>query len=166
MNKPIAIVYTSNTGFTKRYAEMLSKITKLPLYNLDNTEALEKGSPVIFCGWLFASNIKGYKKALKRFSVCAVMGVGLCETGSLTAEVRKTAAIAESIPLFIVQGGMCYDKLKGVNKFMIKMLRKFMTAKKDKTDDEKRMLELVTYGGDYVSEENLAEVIKWYESIV
>jgi len=163
MKKPEAIVYTSNTGFTKRYADMLSEITGLKVYDLADNKELAENTPIIYCGWLFASNIKGYKKAAKRFNICAVVGVGLCETGALLAEVRKAISLPETTPLFTVQGGMYYDRLKGINKFMIKMLRKGMSAKKDKTEDEERMFNLIMNGGDFVSKDNLAKVIDWYE---
>lgn len=163
MTKPTAIVYTSNTGFTKRYSEMLNEILGLPLYDLDNAKDLPENSPVIYCGWLFASSVKGYKKANRKYNICAVVGVGLCETGTLLKEVRNSISLPESTPLFTIQGGMYYDKLKGINKFMIKMLRKFMNSKKDKTPDDEKMLTLIMQGGDYVKKENLNEVIKWYE---
>ena len=34
----MVIVYQSNTGFTKQYAEMLAKAEKLKLYELDEAE--------------------------------------------------------------------------------------------------------------------------------
>ena len=35
-----AIVYTSNTGFTRRYAEMLSRAAAIPAYDLEQRDAL------------------------------------------------------------------------------------------------------------------------------
>ena len=36
--KAQAIVYTSNTGFTKEYARILAEKTTLPLYNLESAQ--------------------------------------------------------------------------------------------------------------------------------
>jgi hypothetical protein len=164
--KPDAIVYTSNTGFTARYAKMLSEETKLPVYTLSEAaKRLPKGTPVIYMGWLFASNVKDYAKAVKRYDICAVCGVGLCTTGSLLNEVRQTAQIPEGLPLFTVQGGMDHTKLKGLNKFMIYALTRLLDAKTQKTADEKATLALLKKGGDYVDKKHLGELLAWYGNI-
>ena len=56
-----------------------------------------------------------------------------------------------------------HSKLHGINKFMIDMLVKMLDSKKDKGEDDIRMLELIKKGGDYVSADNLAEFLGWYE---
>ncbi len=165
MNKPTAIVYTSNTGYTQRYAKMLGEKTGLRVYSLKDIKSLEKGTVIIYLGWLFASSVKGYNKAKKRFDISAVVGIGLGDTGSQIEQVRKAIALDETIPLFTVQGGMDNDKLRGMNKFMIKMLTKSMSAKAERSDDENRMLDLIINGGDYVSEDNLSDVLNWWKNL-
>lgn len=161
-----AIVYTSNTGHTKKYAEILAEKTGLAVYNLEkDTKLLPKGSDVIFLGWLFVSSIKGYKKAKRLYNVKAVCGVGLCDTGCMLEEVRKAIKLPKYIPLFTVQGGINKPKLKGINKFMIDMLIKMMESKDEKSDDDKRMLELLNNDCDYVCEENLKDLISWYNEL-
>ena len=115
-----AIVYVSETGHTKRYAEMLGEKTGLPVYALSEAEkTLPRGTEVIYLGWLFASKIKGYKKAAKRFCICAVCAVGLCDTGTALPETRRANAIPEKLPLFTLQGGMDKTCLGGLHRFMI-----------------------------------------------
>ena len=127
--KPTAIVYTSNTGHTRQYALLLGEQIGLPAYSLDEANAqLSGGSPVIYLGWLHASHVKGYSKASKRFALCAVCGVGLCDTGTLTSEVRRATSIPEDIPLFTLQGGMNRSRLKGMDKLMISMLTRGLAA--------------------------------------
>ena len=158
-----AIVYTSNTGFTARYAEILGRQTGLEVWELSEAvKKLPKGTPIVYLGWLFASNVKGYRKAAKRFQIRAVCGVGLCETGCLLQEVRKAISLPEQTPLFTLQGGMDHSKLRGFNKLMINMLIWALSRQKELTDDKQQMLALIKKGGDYVSEANLAEVLKWY----
>ena len=51
--KTDAVVYTSNTGYTRRYAEMLGEKTGLPVYALSAAKAeLARGSRVIYLGCL------------------------------------------------------------------------------------------------------------------
>ena len=162
--KPKAVVYTSNTGFTERYAKMFGEKTGLAVYSAaEAKEKLEKGSKIIYFGWLMAGNVVDYKKAEKFFDIAAVCGVCLGTTGSQIKAVRKNCRLSENVPAFTVQGGMDHEKLGGGYAFGIKMLTKFMSGKKNRTGDEDAMLELLIRGGDYVSDENLGEIIKWYE---
>ena len=161
--KPTAIVYTSNTGHTRQYALLLGEQIGLPAYYLDEANSqLSGGSPVIYLGWLHASHVKGYSKASKRFALCAVCGVGLCDTGTLTSEVRKATSIPEDIPLFTLQGGIDHSRLKGMDKLMISMLTKGLAAKKQRSAQDERMLELLSGDESFVSPENLSEVLQWY----
>ncbi|MGM9589797.1 MAG: flavodoxin domain-containing protein [Faecousia sp.] len=162
--KPTAIVYTSNTGHTRQYARLLGEEIGIPVYSLEEANAqLSGGSPVIYLGWIHASHVKGYSGAAKRFTVCAVCGVGLCDTGTLISEVRKAASIPADIPLFTLQGGFDRSKLKGMDKLMISMLTKGLAAQKQRSAQDDRMLALLRKDACYVSPENFAEVLQWYK---
>jgi len=160
--KPTAILYVSDSGHTARYAVMLGEKTGLPVYPLQDAKtAIHKGEPVLFLGWLRAGSVVGYKAAARRFSLCAVGAVGLCPTGALLEEVRKTIRLPEEIPLFTIQGGMDRGRLRGINKSMIDMLIKMMRKKKNKTPEEEAMLDMILKGGDFVSEEHLTALLEW-----
>ena len=157
------IVYTSNTGHTAEYSKMLGAKIGLPVYALNEAaKKLQKGTEIIYLGWLFANNIKGYKKATKRYKISAICAVGLCDTGTAVAEVRKANSISEETPLFTMQGGMDKTKLRGINKFMINMLTKGLSSRKERTENDERMLELLTHDKNYVSEENITAFMKWF----
>lgn len=162
--KPTAIVYTSGTGHTRQYARLLGEETGLPVYSLAEAGSrLCGGSPVIYLGWIHASHVKGYSKAAARFTVCAVCGVGLCDTGTLLSEVRKATAVAEDVPLFTLQGGIDRGKLRGMDKLMISMLTKGLASQKQRSAQDDRMLDLLSRDESYVSPENLAAVLQWYK---
>ena len=157
------IVYTSNTGHTAEYSKMLGEKIGLPVYALNEAaKKLQKGTEIIYLGWLFANNIKGYKKATKKYKISAICAVGLCDTGTAVAEVRKANSISEETPLFTMQGGMDKTKLRGINKFMINMLTKGLSSRKERTENDERMLELLTHDKNYVSEENITAFMKWF----
>ena len=161
--KPTAIVYTSGTGHTRQYALLLGEQIGLPPFSLEEANAQLSGdSPVIYLGWIHASHVKGYSKAAKGFAICAVCAVGLCDTGTLTTEVRKATAIPEDIPLFTLQGGMDRSRLKGMDKLMISMLTKGLASQKHRSAQDERMLELLSKDENYVSPENLAGLLQWY----
>ena len=161
--KPYAILCTSNTGHTYQYAHLLGDRLGLSVYSLsDANKQLPKGSPVIYLGWLHASHVKGYAKAARRFDLRAVCAVGLCDTGTLTDQVRKATSIPEGIPLFTLQGGIDRSRLKGMDKLMISMLTKGLASQKQRSAQDERMLELLSKDENYVSPENLARLLQWY----
>ena len=72
----MVIIYHSNTGFTRQYAEMLAKAEKLKAYSADEAPAgLEE--PVFFMGPLMAGHITGLDKTVKKYKVKGVCGVGM-----------------------------------------------------------------------------------------
>ena len=163
--KPTAIVYVSNTGFTARYAALLSGKTGLPAYPLTEAQIrLSKGTPIIYMGWLMAGTGVDCKKAAKHFAIEAVIGVGLGDTGAQDAAARRACRLPADVPVFTMQGGMDHGKLKGGFKVGISILTKVMAAKKNRTPDEDKMLALLVKGGDYVSEQELAAVLAWWQA--
>ena len=164
--KATHIVYTSLTGFTARYAALLSEKTQLPALPLEEAlTRLPQGTPIIYMGWLMAGSVKDCRKAAKHFAIQAVIGVGLGDTGAQDAGARKACKLPADVPVFTVQGGMDHAKLQGGYKVGISILTKVMAAKKNRTPDEDRMVSLLQQGGDYVSEKELAAVLSWYETV-
>jgi hypothetical protein len=161
-----AIVYRSNTGYTKKYAEILAQKTGLPAYELKEAEkALAKGEEIVYLGWLSAGSLVGYKKAAKTWDVKAVCAVGMGgpTSNQLPGIIEKHKI--ESAKAFYLQGGFDIRKLRGIYKFMmvvmIKMAVPSMEKKADKTADDIAALELFRNGGDYVREENLDQILDW-----
>ena len=164
-----AIVYTSNTGSTKRYAELLSQMTGLPAFALgDAKDKLSANAGIIYLGWIMASGVKGYSAAAKRYKIYAVCGVGMGQTGTQTDSVRKKSGISVDIPLFTLQGNFDVKKLHGVYRLMmeimVKTAGKALAEKKDRTPDEDDMLDMMLHGGERVKAENLSAVLDWFSA--
>ena len=99
-----AIIYTSNTGSTAEYAQLLGKELNLPVHSLQQAKnKVLSGSEIIYLGWIMAGGIKGYKEAAKLYKVRAVCGIGMGQTGTQLKEVRDKNAIPQRIPLFTLQ---------------------------------------------------------------
>lgn len=161
--KPIAIVYTSRAGHTRKYARLLGERICLAVYSLEEAAVqLAAGSPVIYMGWIRASRVVGLSGAARRFAVCAVCGVGLCDSGTLVAEVRRASAIPQEVPLFTLQGGIDRSGLKGMDRLMISMLLRGLAAQRQRSPQEERMLELLGRDESYVRAENLDGILQWY----
>lgn len=165
--KPNAIVFTSNTGYTRQYAVLLGQKTGLPVYALDEArEKLAPGNHILYLGWLMAGKVQGYAQAAKRYHVEAVCGVGMGATGSQLSEVRKTSRISEEMPLFTLQGGFDLQRLHGVYRLMMNIMAKTagkgLADKQNRTPEEDDMLDMMLHGGSRVSEEYLTGVLEWY----
>ena len=152
-----AIIYESNTGFTERYAKLLSSKLDIPAYTIaQGKKAVEKGAEVIFMGWVFANKINGLDKAKKQWSVIAAAAVGMNpKTDENTEIVRKANKL--EIPLFYLWGGLDNTKLKGINKMMLGIVRDSLI--KENKPEYADAIEVFKNGGDFVSEENLTELV-------
>ena len=164
-----AMIYTTNTGSTERYARLLARKTGLPAYSLaEAKKQVFAGAEVIYLGWIMAGSVKGYADAAKRYRVRAVCGVGMGQTGTQTDSVRKKTAIPAHIPLFTLQGNFDAKKLHGVYRLMmeimVKTAGKGLAEKSDRTPEEDDMLDMMLHGGERVKVENLSTVLDWYST--
>ena len=164
-----AIIYTTNTGSTERYAKLLAQKTGLPAYSLaDAKDAVSEGAEVIYLGWISAGAVKGYAKAAKRYHIRAVCAVSMGQTGTQAESVRKNSAVPANIPLFTLQGNFNVKKLHGIYRpmmeIMVKTAGKSLAVKKDRTPEEDDMLSMMLHGGERVKQENLSAVLDWYNA--
>lgn len=161
-----AIVYTSGTGATARYAQLLAGQTHLPVYSLrDARSALADGAEILYLGWVMAGSVKGYADAARRYRVRMVCAVGMAATGTQLSEVRKASSIPEETALFTLQGGFHPEKLNAGYRLMMRMMRgvliRQIAEKPERTPADEDMLDLLRHGGDRVSEANLAQPLAW-----
>ena len=165
-----AIIYTTNTGSTAEYAQLLGKELNLPVYSIKQAKnKVSCGSKIIYLGWIMAGEIKGYKRAAKLYKVCAVCGVGMGQTGTQLKEIRDKNAISQRVPLFTLQGNFDVKKLHGMYRFMmnvmVKTAGKQLANKANRTFEEDDMLDMMVNGGKRVSLENLKVVTEWYKNV-
>ena len=164
-----AIIYTTNTGSTERYAKLLAKELGLSAYALaEAKKVIPTGAEIIYFGWIMGGSVKGYSAAAKRYKVCAVCGVGMGLTGTQTGSVREKTEVPENIPLFTLQGNFDVKKLHGVYRpmmeIMVKTVGKALAAKQDRTPEEDDMLDMMMLrGGDRVRFEHLKDILQWYD---
>ena len=90
----ISIVYVSNAGSSKRYAEMLAEKTGYPCYAYsDSNDAV--GTEVIFISWVMAGAVQGISEARVKFGTLkAVVAVGMMKSESQDAALKEKNAIS------------------------------------------------------------------------
>lgn len=160
-----AIIYTSNTGFTRKYAKLLALETGLEAFELGKVPGkISKEDPVIYMGWLKAGRLMGLDKAAKAYHLAAVCAVGLgAQNSAQAAGVQRTYRL--SVPVFYLQGGFDLNKLHGMDRFlmrsMIKMQLPKLEKKKERTPQEEELLSFYKNGGDKVDVKNLRSLLQW-----
>ena len=162
MKKLTAIVYTSHTGFTRRYAGMLARASGIPAYDLSQRRELPApGSAVLYLGWLCAGRIQGLSQARRRWEVRAICAVGLAPMPPEGVDGLAAAHRLGGIPLFYLRGGYAPGRVRGVYRLMMRPML-HMTAKSQ--EPEQRVLHTVLLqGGDFTSEKQLSPVLTWLE---
>lgn len=187
----ITVVYTSNTGFTAQYAELLAARIGTSAIPLDEArKKLARGSNVVYLGWIRSDRIMGCEDARRFFTVLAIGAVGMSDPVAADEEDNRIHAeeIAEGsatdsedydssynlnmfkaklaakndvggTPLFYLRGGFCFEKLRGFNRLMMKMVRKsfagYDPADPSISAQDRSMMRLLEEGGSCVSAENL-----------
>ena len=157
-----AIVYVSNTGSSKAYAEMLSEKTGISAYDFRNCSSVPEDAEVIFIGWVMAGAIQGLKEAREKFgSLKAVIAVGMMKSEKQDNDLKEKNAITE--PFFSLPGAFDMKKLTGMYKMMMGMMVKMMKSKLKEMDDPKTkdVLEKFEEGFDMVDEKHLSEVLEF-----
>ncbi len=155
-----AIVYESNTGFTQKYALMLSEKTGLPAYLLENAKSeLHKGDEIFFLGWVCAGKISGYAKAAKIYSVKGTAAVGIMFPDETTIPQLRENNKINDLPLFFLRGGVAPEKLSAIKRKIMNMIANTVEKAGPKNEGERELIDVLRIGGDYVRPENLDEIV-------
>ena len=163
----MVIVYRSNTGFTREYAEMLGKAEKMKVFPLAEAQGkVGSGESVFYMGPLMAGHITGVDQAVKQFTVKGVCGVGMSPASQQVLDTLSKANYVPGAPLFYLQGGWAPKKVGWLKRRMVGMATKSMRESlRDKgsrrTPEENKQLDFLLHGGSFVAFENLETIRVW-----
>ncbi|WP_308527947.1 hypothetical protein [uncultured Oscillibacter sp.] len=166
-----AIVYTSQTGYTQRYAQLLAEKTGVPAYSTKEARGkLPSKAEIFYMGWLLAGTVRGIQSAMDRYTIrgAAIVGISPQGNGDLWTEARINGGYSDSGGrLFYLQGGYAPEKLGFFHRLMMKpMARSVIRQVEGKGDaataQEREMAEVFRRGGDFVREEALEEIVQWF----
>lgn len=161
----MVIVYRSDTGFTREYAEMLGKAEKMKVCPLAEAQGkVGPGETVFFMGPLMAGHISGVDKAVKQFAVKGVCGVGMSPASQQVLDTLAKANYTNGAPIFYLQGGWAPKKVGWLKRRMVGMATRSMREalqNKKRTPEEDRQLDFLLHGGSFVAFENLEAIQNW-----
>lgn len=169
------VVYTSQTGFTKKYAEWIAKRLQADLMDVHDAKKKKKSDfdsydAIIYGGWAMAGKVIQSKWFLAKAPAWKEKKLALFCVGAspkenpdveqslknlLTDEQRKY------IRSFYCQGGLDYDKMKTPSKLACKALVSMLNKKKDATQKEKDMAEMLSHSYDISDEKYIEPIVEY-----
>lgn len=171
----VAIVYCSQTGFTKKYADWLAEDLESEAVPYADRGRADLGDAdiLVFCSWLHAASIKGAKWLKRAMGEHPNLDVVVLVTGAMPVPCkmqpasefedafRRTFSESEhpDLPHFYCRGGFDYDRLSTPDKMAMRMFFK-MNAKAAETDPKAaEMLRVMKDGFDGTRRDHLEPVL-------
>ena len=175
MKKSI-IIYGSQYGTTKRYADRFSEITGIETVSYQESKDIDRYDRIIFMGALYAGSVLGLKKTISKMSPkqeLVIVTVGLVDPIDPENIDYIRHSIKERIPadlydetrIFHLRGAIDYSRLSLKHRMMMAVIHsKLSKMPEEKLNAEAKTI-LATYGKkedfvDFKSLEKLGSVIQ------
>ena len=161
------VLYKSKYGNTYQYASWIaeelnweirdfSKFKKSEIKNYQN---------IIFGSGVYMGKMNKLKKALNWFEDQPIIIYACAGNNNVEKDIehiKKTNFTDQQLAFhkfFYLPGGVDFTKIKGVFKMMLNVFRKIMEKKKDKTEDEKAILEGFTNPTNFVDKKHIESIV-------
>lgn len=167
----MVVAYSSQTGFTKKYAEWIAEELGCKAVSLDDEPRFDAGDcdVVVLGGWLHAGGFIGKKWLMRQRSAHPEVRFVVCAVGATPPEWTDMVdeALAREFPSpdfdgverFYLRGGFAYERLSMPNKLAMKLFFK-MQEKNAATDPQAaEMLSVMRGGFDGTDRASLAPVV-------
>lgn len=169
------VIYNSQTGFTKRYAEWIAEAMEADCLDLSAAKKknLAEYEAIVFGGWACAGSInkigwfksnldKWYDKKLIAFCV----GGSPMDSPEIEPALKQNFSELElkKVNLFYCPGGFNYEKMSAPSKLMMKMFIKMLKAKKDKSEAEQEMIKMISSSYDISDRKYIEPILQCLEN--
>ena len=166
------IIYGSQYGTTKRYAEKFAEMTHCPVISYEDIKDIMDYERIIYFGALYAGGVKGLKSTVKQISPNAkliIVTVGLADVhdkanvSNIRKSIRKQVPehLLEASSVFHLRGGIDYSKLNFKHKTMMKMLHHSLKSKpvESLTQEDMALMETYNKKVDFVDYDSLKQIV-------
>ncbi len=169
--KHTIIIYASQYGSTKRYAECLSAITGIKCVSCKDTENIQNYERIIYMGALFAGSVLGLKTfaATVTSQELIVITVGLVDPQDEENIRYIRNNIKSQIPahfydenkIFHLRGAIDYSTMGIKHKLMMKFMHSRLSKMPEEELNAESKIILETYGKkvDYVDFKTLQPIV-------
>ena len=168
----ILLTYKSKSGFTKKYAQMISEQLQIEALEQKRikTKDLLSYDMIIHGGGLYIGGINGVKKILKNLDLLKGKTVIIFAVGATppresdiqhVIDHNFTESHLSQIKFFYCRGGFDYSKLNLIDKVLMNLLRMKLKRKKNRTPDETGMLHAYDQALDLTNPKNIIPLIEY-----
>lgn len=165
-----AVIYNSQTGFTKRYAQWIAEAAGADCLELKTAQKQDFGEydAIVFGSWACAGGIRKlswFKANMEKWSdkvlIVFCTGGSPAESPEIEPFFRNNFSEAEweKVHVFYCPGGFCYEKMPAGAKLMMKAFRKMVEGKKDKTAADVEMLNMISHSYDISDRNYIAPIV-------
>ena len=153
------VIYNSQTGFTKRYAQWIADEAGAECVELSAAKKLDMSpyEAIVFGGWACAGSISKlgwFKERVDAWQdkklIAFCVGGSPMHSPDLKEALEKKFGEPklENVDVFYCPGGFNYEKMSAGSKLMMKMFIGMLKSKKDKTDGEREMIRMISSSYD------------------
>lgn len=154
-----AVIYYSQTGFTKRYAEWIAQAAEADCFELSEAKKkdMDPYEAIVFGGWACAgsiSKLKWFKSKIHQWTgkklIAFCVGGSPIDNPEIKSALKQNFSASElkRVHIFYCPGGFKYENMSAPSKLMMKMFIKSLKAKKDKTKAEQEMIRMISSSYD------------------
>lgn len=165
------ILYNSQTGFTKHYAEWIAEAAEADCIELSAAKKkdLTAYEAIVFGSWACAgsiSKISWFKGNIDKWAgkKLIVFCVGASPIENPEVEIALSQIFNESerkkAALFYCPGGLNYDKMAAPSKLMMKLFVKSLKAKKVKTQEDELMIKMISSSYDIAGKQYIEPILQ------
>lgn len=169
------VIYNSQTGFTKKYADWIAEKANAECIEFSKAKKadLDSYDAIVFGGWAIAgsiSKLKWFKKNIskwrnKKLAVFCV-GASPIENPEIEATLPKnfTEDELKIVKWFYCPGGLDYDKMPMASKTAMKLFIKSLESRKNKTDDDLEQIRIMSSSYDISDIKYIEPIIEYLNS--
>ena len=168
-------VYSSQTGFTKRYADWLAEELGAEAITLAEAKKLNSHyfadyDAIVYGGWAMGGKIVNSEWFTQRIpswegKKLAIFCVGASPNENPEVEVALHSALTDEerkyAKAFYCQGGLSYEKMKLPSKLAMKAFAAIVGKKKDATEQEKDMGEMISHSYDISDRKFIMPIVSY-----
>ncbi len=163
------VVYNSQTGFTKRYAQWIAEAVGADCMPLKDAQKADMTpyDAIVFGGWALGGSINKIGWFAEHVEAWAGKKLAVFCVGASPAENSDVEKALEehfkeprlqNVPVFYCPGGLDYSKMDLPYKLMMKMFTKMLNGQKEKTPEEQERAQMLATSYD-ISDKKYIEPI-------
>lgn len=166
----IAVVYTSKYGSARRYAKWIAEETGATVFDAKRCKVsdLKDFDTIVYGGGIHAGGIEGIDFLKKNFSklsgkkiICYAVGLRV-DGDDVRQQCRDINFVKKmaDIPCYFFHGAYNPAQVKGIDKVLMKIVKHMVVKKKDKDEEDEKLLKAITDGGNFASKDQIAPLVE------